>query len=88
MADETFYNLPLFSADHTKSGSLGTADSKNSSTVIDKSNRPTQTILELQEWDPLSETTAVQAELVKEQKRQEIRNILKSYTGFYDLYPK
>lgn len=40
----------------------------------------------LQEWDPLSQTAAVEAALADEMRRQEIRNILRSYTGFYDLF--
>jgi hypothetical protein len=38
------------------------------------------------EWDPLSQNTAEEAALADEMKRQEIRNILRSYTGFFDLF--
>src|SRR2546425_7956 len=42
--------------------------------------------IELVEWDPLSDTSLSDATLINEMKRQEIRNILRSYTGFYDLF--
>jgi hypothetical protein len=38
------------------------------------------------QWDPLSQTSAVEAELADEMRKQEIRNILRSYTGFFDLF--
>ena len=41
---------------------------------------------DLQEWDPLSPTTAIEAALADEMQRQTIRNILGSYTGFFDLF--
>src|SRR6266496_3494696 len=35
-------------------------------------------------WDPLDEHTAADTTLVAAAKRREIRNILKSYVGYYD----
>src|SRR5579859_7948543 len=42
-------------------------------------------LADLKEWDPLSRASE-DAALADEMKRQEIRNILRSYTGFYDLF--
>lgn len=38
------------------------------------------------EWDPLLSSITVEAALADEMQRQSIRNILGSYTGFYDLF--
>jgi hypothetical protein len=43
------------------------------------------TPFELREWDPLSGNSE-DAALADRMKRQEIRNILRSYTGFFDLF--
>ena len=40
---------------------------------------------DLVDWDPLSSFQADPG-LFDEMKRQEIRNILRSYTGFFDLF--
>jgi hypothetical protein len=37
-------------------------------------------------WDPLARASVEELALADEMKRQEIRNILKSYTGAYDLF--
>jgi hypothetical protein len=45
-----------------------------------------ESLTDLEEWDPLADDNTNQTVLLDEMKKKEIKNILRSYTGHYDLF--